>query len=238
MASNTLFVYIINYCGFLNWNPSLNAHIGYRQTTSAQCCWCYNIRIPWWISVHEGLSILTDSSWPVFSPMIVNSYWFTKLTLRSLIAILYRAATFHVNLSKLLAPQMRVTSDISFLFPPNPSLWLFILDACRVYAERVKIHRCACVSAKANVRPKTSQCSNILYTHGNQTFLTYLTPNPQEMKRLRVWKMTQNLNRYPPAKQLKRGCSTLDMEPFWESRLKMSPGEMMQMGALENDTGC
>ena len=124
---------------------------------------------------HDEFQFMKGSqSWRILHgpfSMIVNSYWFTKLTLRSLIAILYRAATFHVNLSKLLAPQMRVTSDISFLFPPNPSLWLFILDACRVYAERVKIHRCA---AKANVRPKTSQCSNILYTHGNQTFLTYL----------------------------------------------------------------
>lgn len=115
--------------------------------------------------------------------------------------------------------------------------YLYLMRAVYMPNES-KIHRCACVSAKANVWPKTSQCSNILFTHGNQTFLTYLTPNPQKMKRLRVWKLTQNLNRYPPAKQLKRGCSTLDMEPFWESRLKISPGGMMQMGALENDTGC
>ena len=93
-------------------------------------------------------------------------------------------------------------------------------------------HKRALISLEPENPKKTQKNSTLV------KFETYLTPNPQEMKRLRVWKMAQNLNRYPPAKQLKRGCSTLDMEPFWESRLKMSPGEMMQMGALENDTGC
>lgn len=152
----------------------------YRQTTSAQCCWCYNIRIPWWISVHEGLSILTDSSWPVFSPMIVNSYWFTKFTLRPLIAILYRAATVHVNLSKLLAPQMHVTSDISFLFPPNPSLWLFILDACRVYAERVKNPSvCVCVCKSKCVAKNQPVFKHTIYAWKPNVFDL---PDPQPPK--------------------------------------------------------
>lgn len=161
----------------------------YRQTTSAQCCWCYKIWIPWRISVHEGLSILTDSSWPVFSPMIVNSYWFTKFTLRSLIAILYRAATVHVNLSKLLAPQMHVTSDISFLFPPNPSLWLFILDACRVYAERVKnpsvcvcVCKSKCAAALCGQKPASVQTYVYYIRMETKCFWPTWPPTPKKWK--------------------------------------------------------
>ena len=45
--------------------------------------------------------------------------------------------------------------------------------------NELKIHRCPCVSAKTNVRPKASQCSNILRMETKRFF--YL-PAPQPPK--------------------------------------------------------
>lgn len=126
----------------------------------------------------------------------------------------YRAATVHVNLSKLLAPQMHVTSDISFLFPPNPSLWLFILDACRVYAERVKNPSvCVCVCKSKCAAKNQPVIKHTIYAWKPNVF-DLPDPQPPKNEKASCRKNDTELEPLSAAKQLKRGCSTLDMEPY------------------------
>lgn len=117
----------------------------------------------WWILHALRKTVLLLEYCP-FSPGWLSTHMGSPSS-RCSFSLPCSAATVHVNLSNLLAPQMHVKSDIFFLIPPNPSLcdYLYVMRAVQMPNE-LKIHRrvCVCVFAKAHLRPKTSQCSNIL----------------------------------------------------------------------------